>query len=107
MILFPGVLFRLFQYLFPAIGVDNKFVCEYPHIRSGIPSESLMICFLVMHVYPGIFVVVGLMQSSRYFDDIVASWSQAIRDKEFLVEMRLRNHEPGEEPQQEEPEIAA
>lgn len=50
-----------------------------------------------MKVYPGIFVVAGLMQSSRYINEIVASWSQAIRDKEFLVEMRLRNHEPEEE----------
>lgn len=26
--------------------------------------------------------------------DLLASWSQSIRDKEFLVEMRLRNHDP-------------
>jgi E3 ubiquitin-protein ligase MARCH6 len=50
-----------------------------------------------MNVYPGIFVVAGLMQSSRYVNDIVSSWSQAIRDKEFLVEMRLRNHDPNED----------
>lgn len=77
MILLPGALFRAFQYLFPSLVADDKFV--------------------FMNIYPGIFVVAGLMQSSRYINDIVSSWSQAIRDKEFLVEMRLRNHEPGAE----------
>ncbi len=48
---------------------------------------------IVKNVYPSIFVVAGLMQSSRYVSEIVISWSQSIRDKEFLVEMRLRNHE--------------
>jgi E3 ubiquitin-protein ligase MARCH6 len=43
----------------------------------------------------------GVMQSSRYLNDILASWSQAIRDKEFLVEMRLRNLESDEVPRQE------
>lgn len=28
---------------------------------------------------------------------IAVSWSQSIRDKEFLVEMRLRNHDPDAE----------
>lgn len=28
---------------------------------------------------------------------LLSSWSQSIRDKEFLVEMRLRNLEPPEE----------
>jgi E3 ubiquitin-protein ligase MARCH6 len=28
---------------------------------------------------------------------LLSTWSQSIRDKEFLVEMRLRNHEPAEE----------
>lgn len=28
---------------------------------------------------------------------IAFSWSQSIRDKEFLVEMRLRNHDPDAE----------
>jgi E3 ubiquitin-protein ligase MARCH6 len=31
---------------------------------------------------------------------LLSSWSQSIRDKEFLVEMRLRNHEPAEEEKQ-------
>ncbi|KXN87669.1 ERAD-associated E3 ubiquitin-protein ligase doa10 [Leucoagaricus sp. SymC.cos] len=77
MIILPAILFRAFQYVFPSIIVDDKFV--------------------FMNIYPGIFVVAGLMQSSRYINDMVASWSQAIRDKEFLVEMRLRNHDPNED----------
>ncbi|KAH0836469.1 hypothetical protein J3R83DRAFT_8078 [Lanmaoa asiatica] len=49
--------------------------------------------FLFVHVYPGIFAVVA---SSRVIVSamiVLSSWSQSIRDKEFLVEMRLQNLE--------------
>ncbi|KAF8880202.1 hypothetical protein BD779DRAFT_1549951 [Infundibulicybe gibba] len=49
---------------------------------------------LVMHIYPAIFMLVGLLRSAMVLFDLLSSWSQSIRDKEFLVEMRLRNHEP-------------
>jgi E3 ubiquitin-protein ligase MARCH6 len=52
---------------------------------------------LVMHVYPGLFAVVGFGRSIVVGMSLLSSWSQSIRDKEFLVEMRLRNHEPVEE----------
>ena len=48
----------------------------------------------VMHVYPGIFVVFAVVRSAVATYGRLALWSQAIRDKEFLVEMRLRNHDP-------------
>lgn len=47
-----------------------------------------------MHVYPGIFMSVGLIRSGLIVGGMLSKWSQSIRDKEFLVEMRLRNHEP-------------
>lgn len=47
-----------------------------------------------MHVYPSIFALVGLVRSAVVLFNLLSSWSQSIRDKEFLVEMRLRNHEP-------------
>jgi E3 ubiquitin-protein ligase MARCH6 len=50
-----------------------------------------------MHVYPGIFAVVGSGRSIMAGMALLSTWSQSIRDKEFLVEMRLRNHEPEEE----------
>lgn len=49
---------------------------------------------IVMHVYPGVFVVAGTFRSVITLYTMLSAWSQAIRDKEFLVEMRLRNHEP-------------
>lgn len=55
----------------------------------------------VMHIYPGIFAVVGFGRSVMVGIDLLHSWSQSIRDKEFLVEMRLRNHEPDNEEQKE------
>ncbi|KAJ8095074.1 hypothetical protein PM082_010293 [Marasmius tenuissimus] len=81
MILLPGVLFRGVQYLIPSVAFDTR--------------------FMFTHVYPGIFVVTALARSSLLLHDGLASWSQSVRDKEFLVEMRLKNHEPESMPPQE------
>ena len=48
---------------------------------------------LVLHVYPGIFAVVGLSRIVVSAMIVLSGWSQSIRDKEFLVEMRLQNLE--------------
>ncbi|KAG1839691.1 hypothetical protein F4604DRAFT_1835027 [Suillus subluteus] len=50
--------------------------------------------FMFMHAYPGMFAVVGFYRASVATLRLLSSWSQAIRDKEFLVEMRLQNLEP-------------
>ncbi|KAI0642432.1 hypothetical protein C8Q79DRAFT_917921 [Trametes meyenii] len=47
--------------------------------------------FLFLHVYPGIFTLAGLGHAMWVLSRAMTSWSQTIRDKEFLVEMRLRN----------------
>lgn len=49
---------------------------------------------LVVHAYPGIFAAAGLVRMCASAMGMVVLWSQAIRDKEFLVEMRLQNHVP-------------
>jgi E3 ubiquitin-protein ligase MARCH6 len=49
---------------------------------------------LVVHGYPGIFALAGLYHASVLLLGVLSTWSQSIRDKEFLVEMRLRNLEP-------------
>ncbi|KIY65813.1 hypothetical protein CYLTODRAFT_492008 [Cylindrobasidium torrendii FP15055 ss-10] len=49
--------------------------------------------FLFINVYPTIFIAAAMSRSALVSVDVVQSWSQSIRDKEFLVEMRLRNHE--------------
>lgn len=53
-----------------------------------------------MEVYPAIFVTVAGVRSSAKLLEMLSTWSQAIRDKEFLVEMRLRNLEPTTKPDQ-------
>ncbi|KAH7910305.1 hypothetical protein BJ138DRAFT_1009132 [Hygrophoropsis aurantiaca] len=50
--------------------------------------------FLFMHVYPGIFAVAGVSRTIIAGVGVISSWSQEVRDKEFLVEMRLQNLEP-------------
>ncbi|KAI0831910.1 hypothetical protein BC628DRAFT_1350502 [Trametes gibbosa] len=52
--------------------------------------------FLFLHVYPGIFTLAGLGHAVWVLSRVTRSWSQTIRDKEFLVEMRLRNLEEQE-----------
>jgi len=74
MILFPGTVFRLLQHYFPNMPLDNR--------------------FMFMHIYPSVFVLAGAFRTAITLYGILSAWSQAIRDKEFLVEMRLRNHEP-------------
>ncbi|KAF8159833.1 hypothetical protein B0H34DRAFT_704960 [Crassisporium funariophilum] len=74
MILFPGIVFRTLQHFFPQLPLDNRFI--------------------FMQVYPTVFIFAGTIRSAVVLFDLLSSWSQAIRDKEFLVEMRLRNHEP-------------
>jgi E3 ubiquitin-protein ligase MARCH6 len=53
-------------------------------------------------VYPGLFIIVSFGRSIMAGLNLLSSWSQSIRDKEFLVEMRLRNHEPAKEGKDEE-----
>lgn len=49
--------------------------------------------FMFMHAYPGMFATVGFYRASVTTLRLLSSWSQAVRDKEFLVEMRLQNLE--------------
>ena len=48
----------------------------------------------VTSIYPGIFAGVGVIRGIWGLHKVYLKWSQAVRDKEFLVEMRLRNLEP-------------
>lgn len=90
MILLPSLLFVGLQYLLPFIHVNDKFLCKYSQINDASTTE----CPLpVIQVYPAIFVLAALFHSAFASADLLASWSQSVRDKEFLVEMRLKNHE--------------
>uniref|UniRef100_A0A0W0F5D3 RING-type E3 ubiquitin transferase n=2 Tax=Moniliophthora roreri TaxID=221103 RepID=A0A0W0F5D3_MONRR len=73
MILLPGVAFRALQYLVPVL--------------ETMTNDR----FMFTHIYPGIFLCTALGRSSLMLRGVVANWSQAVRDKEFLVEMRLKN----------------
>ncbi|KAF7345383.1 RING-CH-type domain-containing protein [Mycena venus] len=74
MILLPGSAFFLAQHFIPIIPKNGR--------------------LLFMEVYPAIFVVVAGVRFGAVLIEMLGTWSQAIRDKEFLVEMRLRNLEP-------------
>lgn len=92
MIVFPGAVFRAMQYFLPHMPLDDRFICGFRELLY-LSVHTYHIC-PVMHVYPGIFMFAGLIRSAVVLYDMLSSWAQSIRDKEFLVEMRLRNHEP-------------
>ena len=99
MILLPAVIvWTLKQYT--SLPIDEKFICKCQHSSTIFLLMKLRPS--VMHVYPGIFAVVGFGRSVMVGIDLLHSWSQSIRDKEFLVEMRLRNHEPNNDEQKEQ-----
>ncbi|PCH44456.1 hypothetical protein WOLCODRAFT_90853 [Wolfiporia cocos MD-104 SS10] len=61
--------------------------------------------FLFAHVYPSLFTVAGFTHAVVALSKVFGSWSQTIRDKEFLLEMRLQNHEPRSEQDRESNEV--
>ncbi|EKM50520.1 uncharacterized protein PHACADRAFT_263859 [Phanerochaete carnosa HHB-10118-sp] len=54
---------------------------------------------LYLHIYPGICTLTAACLAAVASYDVISSWSQTVRDKEFLVEMRLQNLDPGQEAQ--------
>ncbi|KAF9642788.1 hypothetical protein BDM02DRAFT_3264335 [Thelephora ganbajun] len=51
---------------------------------------------LFVSIYPGVFTGVGVVRGILGLRNAYLKWSQTVRDKEFLVEMWLRNLEPEE-----------
>ncbi|KAJ3718891.1 hypothetical protein C8R42DRAFT_723411 [Lentinula raphanica] len=76
MITLPALVFLAVDYFFPLVGrhVNDKFLFTY--------------------VYSSLFCLAGMIHTFIILREMLASWSQAVRDKEFLVEMRLKNHDP-------------
>lgn len=52
---------------------------------------------LYLHIYPGICTVTAACLAAVAGYDVISTWSQTVRDKEFLVEMRLQNLDPEQE----------
>lgn len=92
MILVPGLGVQLIRHLVPAFTPHRNVICTFspPLVHESLP----LIGVILVNLYPAIFMIAGLIRSSFVVYDILASWSQSIRDKEFLVELRLKNHEP-------------
>ncbi|KAH8104046.1 hypothetical protein BXZ70DRAFT_888328, partial [Cristinia sonorae] len=63
--------------------------------------------FLFLHVYPTIFTAAGCAHGITALSSLIGTWSQSVRDKEFLVEMRLQNLEQEAEKREQERREAA
>ncbi|KAJ3818347.1 hypothetical protein F5880DRAFT_1491547 [Lentinula raphanica] len=74
MITLPALAFLAVDYFFPLVVLTNFSSVTY--------------------VYSSLFCLAGMTHTFIILREMLASWSQAVRDKEFLVEMRLKNHDP-------------
>ncbi|KAF7317716.1 RING-CH-type domain-containing protein [Mycena kentingensis (nom. inval.)] len=80
MIVFPAGIFVVAQRFLPFVASNSR--------------------LLFMEVYPSIFVAAAGARFGTVVVEMLGTWSQSIRDKEFLVEMRLRNLEPERKPEE-------
>lgn len=101
MIVLPGLVFYVVDYFFPLVGhhVNNQFLCELS-ASSCVCDFKHKIFSSVTYVYSSLFCLAGLTHTFIILREMLASWSQAVRDKEFLVEMRLKNLDTTSEQQQ-------
>ena len=65
---------------------------KFPFDRSQLLNTSPVVTV----IYPGIFAGVGIVRGILGIHRMYLKWSQTVRDKEPLVEMRLRNLDPEE-----------
>ena len=107
MMLFPGLLLQVVRYTIPALALRRALMCTLPFFYPLVQLADIMHFFLsVTNVYPAIFVIAGFVRSAVVAYDVLSTWSQSVRDMEFLVELRLRNHEPDSEKGKEAAPIA-
>lgn len=71
--------------------VGDDFLCMSDFIT--FLYETHFVILLVFYMYPGIFTAAAIGYGALSLSKVISTWSQSIRDKEFLVEMRLRNLE--------------
>ena len=81
---------------------DRNLLREFHRIV--LACASLITTRPVLHIYPSIFTFAACVQTCIALSTVVRTWSQTVRDSEFLVEMRLQNLE--QEGKQPEPEPA-
>lgn len=90
-------MFKIFFKMLIDHKVTDRLLCtfQYPFELLGC-SQIFYASPVVTSIYPGIFAGVGIARGIWGLKQAYLKWSQAVRDKEFLVEMRLRNLEPEE-----------
>jgi hypothetical protein len=71
--------------------ITDRTLCTL-HVPLDHPQISNKF-YVVTTIYPGIFTSVGVLRGALGLVAVYLKWAQTVRDKEFLVEMRLRNLE--------------
>lgn len=73
------------------MGIEQ--ISKHGCVFSCVYNFTLSLFSLDRLVYPAIFVVIAIVESATNLAGVFNKWTQNIRDKEFLVELRLRNLE--------------
>ena len=71
--------------------------CVSTHVKRYHRHLTLTAMLVVMHVYPGICTFTAAVLALMAAYDMISSWQQTVRDKEFLMELRLQNLEVDQE----------
>jgi E3 ubiquitin-protein ligase MARCH6 len=77
------------------ISAEKHLLCEHRFLTDMNINSELPLS--VLHVYPTIFTLAAAAQGAIALTTMLSSWSQTVRDKEFLLEMRLQNFETEQE----------
>ena len=74
------------------VPITDRTLCtsQFPLDHTKVSSNEP---YAVATIYPGIFTGVGVLRGAFGLVAVYMKWAQTVRDKEFLVEMRLRNLE--------------
>lgn len=59
-----------------------------------LPAVAMRKNFSAMILYPAICGTFAIVRVTVDAYEVLSTWAQSVRDTEFLVELRLRNHEP-------------
>lgn len=97
MLVIPPVTLYLVQRAFK-FTLDDRFIRAFSFSSPSFDNTELifvsdLLAYTVLHVYPSIFTAVGVSQMIWFLGGFLKTWSQSIRDKEFLVELQLKNYE--------------
>lgn len=92
MILGPALLVQPVWYFLPAVAMRKNCMSLLFLPRPGLIKCPPIVSAMIL--YPAICGTFAIVRVTVDAYEVLSTWAQSVRDTEFLVELRLRNHEP-------------